>query len=116
MRPCVSHFFSEDHNMNGDTRRTFLQASAVGLASVGMSYWIGGRAARGDVPSKSPNEQPVLGFIGCGIRYHEDLGHVATQFGPCAAIADVDALQAGRALQVAFDEHRALGRPLSVDV
>jgi predicted dehydrogenase len=102
--------------MNGNTRRRFLQASAVGLAGAGMSYWIGARSARGDGPAKSPNEQPVLGFIGCGIRYHEDLGHVATQFGPCAAIADVDALQAGRALQVAFDEHRALGRPLSVDV
>ena len=55
-------------------------------------------------------------FIGTGIRYHEDLGHMAPKFGPTAAICDVDSVQAGRALQVAFDEHRALGRPLTVDV
>jgi predicted dehydrogenase len=98
-----------------ESRRAFLQASAVGLSTIGASYWLTNRA-RADAPSKSPNEQPVLGFIGCGIRYHEDLGHAAMKFGPCAAIADVDALQAGRALQVAFDEHRTLDRPLAVDV
>jgi predicted dehydrogenase len=98
-----------------DTRRTFLQASAVGLAGVGASYWISGRA-RAQGPSKSPNEQPVVAFIGTGIRYHEDLGHVAPKFGPTAAICDVDSVQAGRALQVAFDEHRALGRPLQTDI
>jgi predicted dehydrogenase len=98
-----------------DNRRTFLQASAVGLAGVGMSYWIAERA-NGQSPSKSPNEQPVVGFIGTGIRYHEDLGHVTPRFGPTAAICDVDSVQAGRALQVAFDEHRALGRPLTVDI
>ncbi|MBA3484809.1 MAG: Gfo/Idh/MocA family oxidoreductase [Pirellulales bacterium] len=100
---------------SNDTRRTFLQASAVGLAGAGMSYWIGGRA-RAQGPAKSPNEQPVVAYIGTGIRYHEDLGHVAVKFGPTAAICDVDSVQAGRALQVAFDEHRALGRPLTVDV
>lgn len=101
--------------MGGDTRRTFLQASAVGLAGVGMSYWVAGRAS-GQGPSKSPNEQPVVGFIGTGIRYHEDLGHVTPKFGPTAAIADVDSVQAGRALQVAFDEHRANRRPLVTDI
>jgi predicted dehydrogenase len=98
-----------------DTRRTFLQASAVGLAGVGMSYWVAGRAKAGG-PAKSPNDQPHVAYIGTGIRYHEDLGHVAVKFGPTAAICDVDSVQAGRALQVAFDEHRALGRPLQVDL
>jgi predicted dehydrogenase len=100
---------------SSNNRRTFLQASAVGLAGVGMSYWIGG-AARAQGPGKAKNSQPVIAFIGTGIRYHEDLGHMATRLAPCAAICDVDAVQAGRALQVAFDEHRAAGRPLQVDV
>ena len=71
---------------------------------------------RAQRPSKSPNEAPTIAFVGTGIRYHEDLGHTATKWGPCAAICDVDSVQAGRALQVAFDVHRALGRPLQVDV
>ncbi len=99
-----------------DSRRTFLQASAVGLAGVGMSYWVSGRSRADDAPSKSPNSTPVLGFIGTGIRFHDDLGHQAIKLAPCAAICDVDALQAGRALQVAYDEHILAGRPLSVDV
>jgi predicted dehydrogenase len=98
-----------------ETRRGFLHASAMGVTTIGASYWLGA-AVRADSDSKSPNERPVLGFIGCGIRFHEDLGHQAMKFGPCAAIADVDSLQAGRALQVAFDEHRAAGYPLDVDV
>ena len=98
-----------------ETRRGFLHASAIGVTTIGASHWLGG-AARADGDSKSPNERPLLGFIGCGIRFHEDLGHQAMKFGPCAAIADVDALQAGRALQVAFDEHRAAGYLLDVDV
>jgi predicted dehydrogenase len=100
--------------MTGHTRRGFLQASA-GLIGGASAYWLGGSsAAQG--PSKSPNGQPTIAFIGTGIRYHEDLGHTATKWGPCAAICDVDSVQAGRALQVAFDMHRALGRPLQVDL
>jgi predicted dehydrogenase len=98
-----------------DTRRTFLQASAVGLAGVGMSYWVAGRAS-GQGARRSPNDEPVVAHIGTGIRYHEDLGHVTPKFGPSAAICDVDSVQAGRALQVAFDEHRAAGRPLQTDI
>lgn len=101
--------------MANETRRDFFKATAVGAAGIGLSYWIGGKA-RGDGPAKGKNDQPTIGYIGTGIRYHEDLGHTAVKFGPCAAICDVDSVQAGRGLQVAFDEHRALNRPLQVDL
>jgi predicted dehydrogenase len=101
--------------MGFETRRDFFKATAVGAAGIGLSYWIGGQA-RGDGPAKAKNDQPTIGYIGTGIRYHEDLGHTAVKFGPCAAICDVDSVQAGRALQVAFDEHRSLNRPLQVDL
>ena len=101
--------------MANETRRDFFKATAIGAAGIGLSYWIGGQA-RGDGPKKAKNDQPTIGYIGTGIRYHEDLGHMAVKFGPCAAICDVDSVQAGRALQVAFDEHRALKRPLQVDL
>lgn len=92
------------------SRRTFLRGTAA-LAG----WWVmrGPRslAARG---FQSPNEQPVIGFIGTGIRYHTYHGKQALKYGPCAAIADVDSLQAGRALQVAIDEHRSRNRPLVI--
>ncbi len=102
--------------MATETRRDFFRATAVGAAGIGLSYWVGGGSARGDGPKKAKNDQPTIGYIGTGIRYHEDLGHTAVKFGPCVAICDVDSVQAGRALQVAFDEHRALNRPLQVDL
>src|SRR5688500_19008946 len=97
-----------------DTRRPFLQASAVGLAGVGMGYGVAGRASVR--VRRSADGEPVVACLGTGIRYHEDLGHVTPKFGPTAAICDVDSVQAGRALQVAFDEHRAAGRPLQTDI
>ena len=95
------------------TRRNFLKTSAGALAGSAMSYWMGtGRAAAADF--KSPNEQPVVAFVGCGIRYHTALGRGATAFGPCAAVCDLDSIQAGRALQVAVDQHREHGHPITV--
>ena len=101
------------------TRRSFLKTSvATSLAvSLGgnMGYW-SGTAALAANASTSPNEQPVVGFIGTGIRFHTALGRGATEFGPCAAVCDVDLLQAGRALQVAVDQHREHERPIDIDV
>ncbi len=62
---------------------------------------------------RSPNEQPVVGFVGTGIRYHTYLGKAALKHGPCAALADVDSRQVGRALQVVMDAHRAAKLPLN---
>lgn len=81
-----------------------------------MAYWSGASAIAADSPSTSPNEQPVVGFVGTGIRYHTALGKQATEYGPCAAVCDVDLLQAGRALQVAIDQHHKHGRPIDIDV
>ena len=36
------------------------------------------------------------------------------KYGPCVGVADIDGVQAGRALQVAFDEHRANKQPLAI--
>jgi predicted dehydrogenase len=57
-----------------------------------------------------------LGFIGTGIRFHTYLGKAAMALGPCRMICDVDAVQAGRALQVAMDEHRDRGYPINTTV
>ncbi|MEM8944465.1 MAG: Gfo/Idh/MocA family oxidoreductase [Planctomycetota bacterium] len=98
-------------------RRSFLKTSAA-LTSLGsgLSYWTGTSVLAADATSDSPNEQPVIAFIGTGIRYHSSLGKGALKYGPCAAVCDVDLVQAGRALQVAVDVHRAQKRPIDVSM
>ena len=95
-------------------RRAFLASTGATVAASG--YF--GQAARAEdsEPSKSPNEQPTIGYIGAGIRYHTALGKGGMKFGPCAKIADVDSVQAGRALQAAMDLHREHERPLDMTV
>lgn len=95
-------------------RRGFLQSSlAAGVAGLG----VGLRARESDSANfVSANEQPVVGFIGCGIRYHTYHCKQALKFGPCAGLADVDFVQAGRAQQAAIDIHREQNRPLAIDV
>ena len=102
--------------MTTTSRRSFLKASTLGSLAGSMNYWSGVSAIAADAPSKSPNEQPVIGFVGTGIRYHTALGRQATEYGPCAAVCDVDMLQAGRALQVAVDQHRKHDWPLDIQV
>jgi predicted dehydrogenase len=97
------------------TRRVFLKTSAATFGS-GMAYWSGSAAVAADATSVSPNEQPVIGFVGTGIRYHTALGRGATKYGPCAAVCDVDLVQAGRAMQVAVDQHRKFERPIDIDM
>ena len=63
---------------------------------------------------RDANDQPVVGFIGTGIRYHTYLAKAAMGFGPTVGVADVDGVQAGRALQVCFDVHREKNRPLDL--
>ena len=63
---------------------------------------------------QSPNEQPGIGFIGTGIRFHSALGGQATQYGTCLGIADVDFIQAGRALQRIMDRHREMKKPQAI--
>ena len=92
------------------TRRSFLRNSA--LAGVG-AYLGSGLRAKSSFASTfaSANEQPVIGFIGTGIRYHTYHGKEALKFGPCAGIADVDFVQLGRAVQAAVDIHREKKAP-----
>ena len=89
-------------------RRSFLRATALGSATL-----LG-------APKKSPlskphrscsNSEPGVGFIGAGIRFHTSLKN-GIKFGPCVAIADVDMLQLGRAIQVGIEKHRQMDRPI----
>ncbi len=96
---------------NPFSRRSFLQTSATAAASAGL-YFSSTAALTAD--EKSPNEQPNFGYIGTGIRFHTALGPFSTELGPGLAVADVDAVQAGRAKQVIFDQHREFNRPLVV--
>ncbi|TWT66331.1 Inositol 2-dehydrogenase [Posidoniimonas polymericola] len=96
----------------GINRRGFL-ASTGAVAAANLFHTGVSLAAPA---TASPNEQPVVGFIGTGIRFHTALGHQATALGPCAKIADVDAAQAGRAWQTVMDLHRDLGRPIDMTV
>ena len=102
-----------DTNPGQPSRRSFIQATAA-TAAVGYLTSSTSLARGAFAGYKDKNDQPVVGFIGTGIRYHTYLGKTALGFGPCGGIADVDGLQAGRALQVAFDEHRAEKRPLNI--
>lgn len=103
----------ETKTQTSRTRRSFLQATAA--TAVG-GYFVSNHATRVSSAAdfKSPNEQPGVAFIGCGIRFHTYHGRTATQYGPCVAVCDVDALQAGRAYQVCIDKHRAAKRPLVI--
>ena len=95
------------------SRRTFLASTGATLAATGF---LGQRTSAQEGQSKSPNDQPVLGYIGTGIRYHTALGSGGANFGPCAKICDVDGVQAGRALQKMMDLHRESNRPLDTTV
>ena len=101
--------------MSKTSRRGFMKASAATAAG---GYLMGNPlTSHAMAPGyRSPNEQPVVGFVGTGIRYHTYLGKAALKHGPCAALADVDSLQAGRALQVVIDAHRAADLPLDTRV
>lgn len=95
------------------SRRTFLASTGATLAATGF---LGDQVSAREGEPKSPNEQPVLGYIGTGIRYHTALGSGGAKFGPCAKICDVDGVQAGRALQKMMDLHRENNRPLDTTV
>jgi predicted dehydrogenase len=78
-------------------------------------YFANSAAAESE-PSKSANEQPVIGFIGTGIRFHTALCGGGANFGRCARICDVDSVQAGRALQKMMDAHREKKYPINTTV
>ena len=97
------------------SRRGFLQAAAA-TGAAGYLSTATAPSAHAYAPGfQSVNDQPGIGFIGTGIRYHTYHGKQALKHGPCVAVCDVDSLQTGRALQVAVDIHRSAGRDLVID-
>ncbi|MDG1872612.1 MAG: Gfo/Idh/MocA family oxidoreductase [Mariniblastus sp.] len=99
---------------NEATRRGFLKASAT-TAAIGYFGAATSRSTEGYTTGfRSVNEQPGIGFIGTGIRFHTYHGKQALKHGPCMGICDVDAIQVGRALQVAVDHHRKQKRKLAI--
>ena len=92
-------------------RRTFLSAAAAsGAISLGRPTF----AASNLLRRRNVNEEPGVGYIGTGIRYHSALSKGGMNFGPSVALADVDMIQLGRAVQVAYDNHRKNNRPINV--
>lgn len=100
---------------NQASRRGFITTSAA--ASVGAFLGAGLRTRESAGSTfLTPNEQPVIGFVGTGIRYHTYHCEQALKYGPCAGIADVDYLQLGRAQQAAINVHREKDLPLDIRV
>lgn len=97
------------------SRRGFLTSSLAASVGAYLGSGLRTKASFGSTFA-SPNEQPVVGFIGTGIRYHTYHCKQALKFGPCAGVADVDFVQAGRAQQAAIDIHREKGHPLNIGV
>ena len=100
------------------SRRQFLKSSSLTGTAGYLTYSSsvsGGLPRAVAKPRRSPNEEPGIGFIGTGIRFHSYLGKHALKHGPCVAVCDVDSLQAGRALQVGMNNHREKKRPLVID-
>lgn len=99
---------------NNPTRRGFINTTAATCAA----GFLGGSSALASssyAPGfQSANEQPGIAFIGTGIRFHTYHGKKAMKYGPCVGVCDVDSIQAGRALQVAVDMHRAQNRNLVI--
>ena len=92
-------------------RRSFLQSSVASAAATGMFF---SSASAAEDAVGGANDQPVFGYIGTGIRFHTALGKGGTEFGPGAALADVDLVQLGRAQQVIVDQARKHKRPLLI--
>ncbi len=96
------------------SRRGFLKASAATAAAGYFSSSTTPSTGALAAGYRSVNEQPGIAFVGTGIRFHTYHGKQAMKFGPCVGLCDVDAVQLGRALQVAVDHHRKQGRELVI--
>ena len=97
---------------NGINRRNFLKTAAAGssLAISGNAFAKAPAALRSNI-----NEEPMVGYIGAGIRFHSNLSKGGLKYGPCGGIADVDMIQLGRAKQVVIDAHRKNNRPIAIN-
>ncbi|MEM7457497.1 MAG: Gfo/Idh/MocA family oxidoreductase [Planctomycetota bacterium] len=101
-----------------NNRREFLKTTAASGVAGALAMGIPGTESKAFPLAegyRTPNEQPGIAFIGTGIRFHTYHGPQAMKFGPCVGVCDVDAVQAGRALQVAVNAHRENGHPLVID-
>ena len=90
-------------------RRRFLKSTAALAAGFAGASPLATLAQE----SKSPNERPVFGFLGAGIRFHGVIDQ-SCRFGPCGAVADVDAVQRGRGIQAARWQHYERDYPISI--
>lgn len=100
----------------GMNRRNFLASTGALTAQAALMTQINAADSVAMPSTMSPNEQPVIGFIGTGIRFHTALGQQGVNFGRCAKIADVDTSQAGRAWQVMIEAHRHRSWPIDMTV
>ena len=94
------------------TRRDFLKASAAALAATHLpTPW---SIADAD-ESRSPNEVPVVGMVGTGIRF-APLIRAGSRFTSCAAVCDIDTRQSARAQELAVGEQKKNGRLAKIDI
>lgn len=96
--------------MTQHTRRRFLNSSAVTLAATAIP-WTGVPATS---TFRSPNERPVIGFIGTGGRWN-GIGPAALKFADCVAIADVDASHVDKAKTRVDSLQKKTGRSRQTD-
>ena len=94
------------------SRRKFIKASAASVAGALLVNQSTSTAMAAGY--RSALEQPIIGFIGAGIRFHNYLSPAALEYGPCPMLADVDAIQAGRGLQVIRENHAKKNLPLDI--
>jgi predicted dehydrogenase len=89
-----------------NTRRQFLKTSAAALAATHLPIpWSSADADE----SRSPNEIPVVGMIGTGIRF-APLIRAGSKYTNCASVCDIDTRQSSKAAELAAQEQKKNGR------
>lgn len=97
------------------SRRGFVSASAAAVAASQLKLSRHATQAVAAEAPPAPIDQPVFGYIGCGIRFYELLD-AGCRFGPAGALCDVDMIQLGRGLQSVADRHGARNYSVAVPV
>lgn len=95
------------------TRRSFLKSGAAAAALPAFFATRSVEASRRDF--RSPNETPVVGVIGTGIRF-KPLAVGSQPYSNCAVLCDVDTRQSGKAKELMTRVKADNGRSGDIDI